>query len=262
VALSIDRVRAFVALAPSLTQARRLAELQRELRGALGSQLDVAWVPPSNFHVTLKFFGSIPREASTAVADALGRGLAAQPPLQLSLRGVGALPDSTEPRVLWAGLSEPNSLVTLAASVEEWMAALGFEREPRPYRPHLTLGRVRPSRRQQVEAEPLPLAPGGAAPAEGDSAPASMVEQAAASAGPTIEGAEEPLAPVDLGRWAELDLGSAWIHEVVLYESHPLQPGAEYRDLARISLGGGGAAPAARPAGGSRPRDGSWSSGG
>jgi 2'-5' RNA ligase len=46
--------------------------------------------------------------------------------------------------VLWVGVRDGSgALAALARDVEDWMAALGFEREGRAYHPHITLGRVR-----------------------------------------------------------------------------------------------------------------------
>ena len=51
------------------------------------------------------------------------------------------------PRVVWVGIEELNGALTpLYESIESAMAALGFERESRPFHPHITLGRVKSTR--------------------------------------------------------------------------------------------------------------------
>jgi 2'-5' RNA ligase len=45
--------------------------------------------------------------------------------------------------VLWAGVEAPASLGQLAEQVEEAMRRIGFAREDRVFRPHLTLARFK-----------------------------------------------------------------------------------------------------------------------
>jgi 2'-5' RNA ligase len=58
--------------------------------------------------------------------------------------GFGAFPSNKKAHVLWSGVDEGSTaLSNLAADVEEVLEALGFGREKRRYKPHVTLGRVR-----------------------------------------------------------------------------------------------------------------------
>jgi len=59
------------------------------------------------------------------------------------LKGFGFFPDARRPTVFWAGVEAPASLGQLAEQVEEAMRKIGFAREPRAFRPHLTLARFR-----------------------------------------------------------------------------------------------------------------------
>jgi 2'-5' RNA ligase len=74
----------------------------------------------------------------------------------LVLRGLGAFPSPTRPRVLWAGVDEGRTAAaTLACGVDDALAGLGFEREARAFSPHVTLGRVRGPRPAPRLAEAL-----------------------------------------------------------------------------------------------------------
>jgi 2'-5' RNA ligase len=58
--------------------------------------------------------------------------------------------------VIWAGVGRgADALVELAGRVDEALAPLGFQREPRPFSPHVTLGRVRAPRRDPALADAL-----------------------------------------------------------------------------------------------------------
>jgi 2'-5' RNA ligase len=56
---------------------------------------------------------------------------------------VGAFPSFRRPRVIWMGIAPEPKLELLHHDVELACDRLGHELDGRPYRPHLTLGRVR-----------------------------------------------------------------------------------------------------------------------
>lgn len=115
-----------------------IGNLRSETSGA------VRWVQPSGIHLTLKFLGptdarTVPEILAGLVASLQG----AQAPV-LSLSGLGTFPNNRNPRVLWAGVTgELDILENLYGRVETLMVGLGWSAERRPFRPHLTLGRVR-----------------------------------------------------------------------------------------------------------------------
>jgi 2'-5' RNA ligase len=75
---------------------------------------------------------------------------------EAAVRGLGAFPTPTRPRVIWAGVSEgADTMVELAGRVDTALAVLGFPPEARPFSPHVTLGRVRVPRRDPALAEAL-----------------------------------------------------------------------------------------------------------
>jgi RNA 2',3'-cyclic 3'-phosphodiesterase len=117
---------------------------------------DVAWVAPANLHVTLKFLGQVEETRVSALADALRTALVDQPPLEVAVRGLGAFPSPTRPRVLWAGLEDvTRGMTALAERVDGCCAHLGFPAETRDFAAHVTLGRVREARRQPALADVL-----------------------------------------------------------------------------------------------------------
>jgi 2'-5' RNA ligase len=117
---------------------------------------DVAWVPPDNLHVTVKFLGGVAPDRLEAVAEALGRVARAAAPFAVVVQGLGAFPTPARARVIWAGITTGAAeLAALAAHVEDVLAPLGFDRERRPFSAHVTLGRVRAPRRDPGLARAL-----------------------------------------------------------------------------------------------------------
>jgi 2'-5' RNA ligase len=138
-------LRCFAAVEVAAPAVRRALEsAQFNLKRAFGPRDPVKWVPAHQFHFTLKFFGEIAAEEAQRAAEALLGVGAATAPFELEVAGLGAFPEPARPSVLWAGVGRGRErLVDLAGRVEEAMVRAGFPREKRPFRPHLTLGRVR-----------------------------------------------------------------------------------------------------------------------
>jgi 2'-5' RNA ligase len=108
---------------------------------------DVAWVTRDNLHLTLKFLGGVEPARLETLAGALAASLAGRPAFAMTIRGLGAFPSRTQPRVLWAGVDDgAATLAALATSVDDALESLDFPRESRRFSAHVTLGRVRQPR--------------------------------------------------------------------------------------------------------------------
>jgi RNA 2',3'-cyclic 3'-phosphodiesterase len=101
-------------------------------------------VATGNLHLTVKFLGAVAEDRIEAVAGALTGAVAGVGAFDAQVEGLGAFPSTTRPRVVWAGVTAgAGTMADLAGRVDDALAALGFEREARPFSPHITLGRVR-----------------------------------------------------------------------------------------------------------------------
>jgi RNA 2',3'-cyclic 3'-phosphodiesterase len=131
-------VRLFVAVNLPDSVRRAIEDASAALRQAAPS---VRWLQPDNFHITLKFLGSVADERITAVRAAM-EAAAHSPQFAMTVRGAGAFPNFRRPRVYWVGVDDDNSLARLQLEVERTIAPLGFPTEARPFHPHITIGRV------------------------------------------------------------------------------------------------------------------------
>lgn len=59
------------------------------------------------------------------------------------MEGVGGFPNLKAPRVIWAGVRENPELTRLQKNIDEGLSPLGFEKDDRPFQPHLTLCRIK-----------------------------------------------------------------------------------------------------------------------
>jgi 2'-5' RNA ligase len=116
------------------------------------------WVPPENWHVTLKFLGRTPARLAPWVEETVEGIVGAHPPATARVRGLGAFPSAQRGRVLWAGIEEPkNGLSVVVADLETGLAK-EFRAEMRRFHPHLTVARSEPPLRLPELYTATPLA--------------------------------------------------------------------------------------------------------
>jgi RNA 2',3'-cyclic 3'-phosphodiesterase len=137
----VRKIRAFIAI--------ELPDNVKEFLDDVSSRLkrcgaDVKWVRTKGIHLTLKFLGQVDTDLVPIIERNLRLIFAQQKPFFLHVSGLGAFPGLTRPRVIWAGIDDPETVAPrLASKVEDILEPLGFQREKRLLNPHLTLGRVR-----------------------------------------------------------------------------------------------------------------------
>jgi len=115
-------------------------------------------LPDDRFHVTLGFLGHR-SEADAEAAAAVLAALPAHPAPSLSL-GAGLLLPPRRARVLTVALADPGGgLGRLQAAVAGGLVAAAlYEEETRPFRPHVTVARVRPGARAPASIDVVPRA--------------------------------------------------------------------------------------------------------
>lgn len=103
----------------------------------------VRWVGDAQLHLTLKFLGERPETDVAPLAAAMEGVARRHADVTLALGGVGAFPNFRRARIVWLGVEAAPRLELLHHEVEEACVGLGYEVEGRPFRPHVTLGRVK-----------------------------------------------------------------------------------------------------------------------
>lgn len=134
-------MRLFLAINFAAEVRRSLFEATAPLREAAPA---LSWVRASHLHLTLKFFGEQSPEMAAQLATAIGQIAVRHREVEVELAEVGAFPNFRRPRVVWMGVSPEPKLELLHHDVESVCADLGFPLDGRPFRPHLTLARVKP----------------------------------------------------------------------------------------------------------------------
>ncbi|MFQ6069121.1 MAG: RNA 2',3'-cyclic phosphodiesterase [Candidatus Aminicenantales bacterium] len=135
-------MRTFIALELEETLKKALTHLIDKLRLKGGK---IKWVKEEGMHLTLKFLGEIDQKKASEVEKILDKVARNSSSFPLSIKGTGYFPPSRNPRVLWAGVEAGEVLESLHHELEVELEKIGFAREEREFRPHLTLGRVKSS---------------------------------------------------------------------------------------------------------------------
>jgi len=141
-----DSKRLFIGARVSVATANALAGAAETLaRRSKDAGIDIRWVAPVNYHVTLKFLGHTREAAIAAIVDGLEAATENTPRITFRTTRLGAFPSLEKARVVWAGIEDQGSLSELANRIEAACGRLGYV-EPRPFHAHVTLGRVRETR--------------------------------------------------------------------------------------------------------------------
>ena len=149
-------IRIFVAVFPPPEVQGELFQAARDLQASRDFRL----VGQEKIHLTLKFLGDVSEDDLESVKQALRPIGERHEPFEVETSNFGAFPSEKKARILWAGVEEGSEhLRAVAEEVENLLEPAGFERENRPYVPHLTLGRARTRRTtiDTTETSPLPL---------------------------------------------------------------------------------------------------------
>jgi len=137
----MEGIRSFIAIEVPQTLQARMEELQRELKR---TEADVKWVRPGGIHLTLKFLGSIGLEDIEKLSLAITPVVAAWVPFEVKIFSLGCFPSTRNPRVIWLGVDRGGAeVLSLQKAIENKAAEAGFLPEPKSFKPHLTVGRVR-----------------------------------------------------------------------------------------------------------------------
>ncbi|MEZ5756904.1 MAG: RNA 2',3'-cyclic phosphodiesterase [Emcibacteraceae bacterium] len=151
--LTKPSIRAFVALSLS----NEVMEVLKQKSIALQKQfaaLNIRWVPFNNYHLTLSFIGNIPLHEIDRLEAVVKKSISGFTPFTLTIGDIILFPPDKEVKGLFvADVLLDEALEKLQAKIETDLRAADYKIYDRPYRPHITIARLRKNR---VEEEELP----------------------------------------------------------------------------------------------------------
>jgi RNA 2',3'-cyclic 3'-phosphodiesterase len=137
--------RTFIAIALPEPVAQELARLQTELSPeVVGCQ----WTSTRPFHITIAFLGDVPDSDLNQICQTVTASTVSLDQFEVDVHGLGAFPNASRPRVVWAGVTATNinALNELQESVVGSLERVGHGPDDPRFHPHVTLGRIKHSR--------------------------------------------------------------------------------------------------------------------
>jgi 2'-5' RNA ligase len=139
---SEENTRAFLAIEPPEDILQAMSGLQEKLKREISGR--ISWTKPQGQHLTLKFFGDISTQDVKNICCAVQNRIALASSLNFKIEKLGVFPDARRPRVLWCGVTgDVEKLSVLQKQLDSDFGSIGFPGEDRPFRAHLTLGRIK-----------------------------------------------------------------------------------------------------------------------
>jgi len=129
-----------------------LREVLAGVQGRVGPQeARIRWVAAENLHVTMNFLGDVAEDRISEVCGAVGEAAAGIEPFGFEVGAVACVPPRGQVRMIWAEVSDPaGRMGALHDQAGRALAGLGFARERRSFKGHITLARVKSCRRAEL----------------------------------------------------------------------------------------------------------------
>ncbi|MCH2210166.1 MAG: RNA 2',3'-cyclic phosphodiesterase [Fuerstiella sp.] len=136
-------IRTFIAFSvdPDLQLRRVIDELSQ-----IGPSVRISG--SSTLHLTLRFLGETAEESVSELIRILNEVAAEFTAVDAAMSGLGVFPDMKKPSVVWVGVKELRTLVTLQTDLESRLIMAGWSPDKRVYRPHITVARGNLRRRR------------------------------------------------------------------------------------------------------------------
>lgn len=119
---------------------KSIAELKK-------TEAKVKWVKAENLHITLKFLGELKQENFEGITKAAEKA-AGFGSFKIKFQNLGSFPG-----IVWVGTDEEggDSLCKLAKVLDQALEKIGFEKEKREFKAHITVGRIKKGKMPKVD---------------------------------------------------------------------------------------------------------------
>jgi RNA 2',3'-cyclic 3'-phosphodiesterase len=97
------------------------------------------WESSEKLHLTIKFLGDVEDSRTDLIIKKIDKVLSGEKKINCSYEKFGFF----LPRILWLSLKCDKVIYDIAGKIEDEMAELGFQKEKRGFKPHITLLRIK-----------------------------------------------------------------------------------------------------------------------
>ena len=139
--VSQGQIRCFVAIEIPETIQDLLISVQDELKTKI---CGASWVKRGNLHLTLRFLGDVAPDQIGVIKNVIEQVAGNYPPFSMQIGGIGAFPNPTRPRVIWAGVkTSVAEITTIVQEINIELSCRGRPLDEKLFRPHITLARLK-----------------------------------------------------------------------------------------------------------------------
>jgi 2'-5' RNA ligase len=138
-------MRTFIAIELPLAWQNLISTIQKSIQ----TEEAIRWVKPDCAHLTLKFLGDVSSEQADLVQKELNKLCLCS--FILEMDSLGAFPSLQKPEIIWLGLKDSPLLFQLSDEIETALSSLGFPKETRPFKAHITIGRIKGKANQPLK---------------------------------------------------------------------------------------------------------------
>lgn len=132
--------RLFIALDISEDVQDEIIRMRDEIYGVCDN---VRWEAKNKLHLTLKFLGDVEVSRIGEINESLKNISADYSGFELSLSRFGLFYRNDKPSILWVSLHDSKELLNLVNDLEIQLEQLGFQKEKRRFKSHITLLRLK-----------------------------------------------------------------------------------------------------------------------
>lgn len=134
-----NRVFFAISLTPAIKQ--DITDYLHEIRKHF-KRHTIRWIRADNLHITLQFLAAVEDQDLSRLADKVGQEIKDFAPFSLELGPLELFPTPYHPKIISLRANPHDNLKVLAETIGKGIAALNYSVETRPFRGHLSLGRI------------------------------------------------------------------------------------------------------------------------
>ncbi|MDD5006155.1 MAG: RNA 2',3'-cyclic phosphodiesterase [Candidatus Omnitrophica bacterium] len=137
-----ESIRTFIALEIEDKIKDKISEIQETIKRA--NLIKASWVAKNNLHLTLKFLGDTKLKDVEKIKEKIKNSSQGEQSIKCNLNKIGVFPNERSPRVIWAGIEGGyEQIAGLVNKLETNISELGFKKEKRDFKTHITICRPR-----------------------------------------------------------------------------------------------------------------------
>lgn len=139
-------MRAFFAIDLPDVIKRNISDLIRQLQNKY-HHAPIRWVRTDHLHITLQFIEEIKIEHIPNLIEKVRHELKDKRSIHIKINNIDLIPNSYKPRVISLKVTPEDAIADLSKCLGRAISQMGYPIEKRAFRAHLTLGRIRESRK-------------------------------------------------------------------------------------------------------------------